>query len=166
MFRNLFRLNIIQRGTLLAGLLFFPNLQFGGDINPQSDLVTFPEYNRPVITQSSLPAFNQNGFVFQLQSCRRTTSEEITCEFLVKNEHSLRRQLSLYDALLIDSQGNAIDDYRFQFSNGDSSLILASKIPIRGRIVFRGVPQNTEWALIELDCNGAGKRFVGEFRSQ
>ncbi len=166
MFRNLLRLNLIPKGTLLAGLLFFPNLQFGVDINPQSDFTSFTGQNKSIIAQSSLPAFNQNGFVFQLQSCRRTTSEEVTCEFLVKNEHSLRRRLALHGALLVDSRGNAVNNYSFLFSHGSYQLTLASNITVRGRVVFRGVPQGTHWTLIEFRCNGGGKDFVGEFRAQ
>ncbi|MBP0018388.1 MAG: hypothetical protein J7647_12670 [Cyanobacteria bacterium SBLK] len=117
---------------------------------------------------SSLPAFRENGFAFQLQSCSRTSSEELTCEFLVKNEQPQRRQIALLEALLVDSQGNTVNDENFMFSNGDTVLTLASNIPIKGRIIFRGVKQGANWSLIELHCFDYNKEetFVGEFRSQ
>lgn len=174
MFKNLLCCRLIPIGTFLAGLIFLPNLEYGMKTSSQSSVRSFSTKNNIAIAQTSPSTHFTNGFVFQLaKDCWRTDLEEVTCEFLVENQRSERRYLRLMSAMFVDTQGNAVNQSNVRFTNGNESLVLPSKIPIRGWAVFKGVSEDANFNLLELRCriggyynNGNDDNFAAELRAQ
>ena len=109
----------------------------------------------------SSPNSQENkGFIFELQDCRKSSENSVSCSFLITNnqqdnELKLYGDFIGYQSRIIDPNGNEHVATKVIFGDSQSRTIvdanLAQGIAVRAEIEFQGISESVEQlALIEL----------------
>lgn len=124
----------------------------------------------------SSPNLQENkGFTFELQECRKSSENSVSCSFLITNNQQ-DEQLRLYGehigykSRVIDPNGNEHVAINVVFGDSQSRSIatvnLAQDISVRAEVEFQGISESVEQlALIELlSYTRQDRYFTAQFR--
>lgn len=159
-----------------ACLLFFITaalVSFGTD-----ESFARPHYTKNLLstevqlTQNSdlnpLPV-RQLDYLLEFDECSRNSETEVTCSFLIQNELSTRRRVSIEDMTLFDASGQAVRQSSREFPGQNHyQMHLPSSVPVKGVAVFDGIPANTGVVFLEVEVYSFTEResFTAGFHLQ
>lgn len=115
-------------------------------------------------TQESPPPVRHLGYIVEFEDCLRTSEERVECSFFMINESNRRRQVYITDGIVYTSEGRSIRQSSRYFLGRTNVVTFPSNVPMRGIVVYEGVPRNTSLAFMEIHFSSGGERFIAEYR--